>query len=63
MVDKKLKYTHPAVMKYNVDKTYTLDELQSELSIEMIQILFEPVNFIWSDLEPQKQSKQEEISE
>jgi hypothetical protein len=46
-----LKYTHPAATKWEVNKVYNLEELKSELSDEMIKVLFEPVNFQWQDLE------------
>ena len=45
-----LKYNHPSAMKYDVNKTYELDELKKELDFEMIQVLFEPVDWEWEDL-------------
>ena len=47
---RQVKYTHPAATKYEANKNYNLEELQSELSMEMIQALFEPIDFEWSDL-------------
>jgi len=60
---KLLKYSHPAVTKYDLKKSYTLDELQAELDLERIKILFQPVNFEWKDLEVKKkvQKLEEEI--
>ena len=60
---KLLKYNHPAVTKYDLKKSYTLDELQAELDLERIKILFQPVNFEWKDLEVKKkvQKLEEEI--
>jgi len=51
---KLLKYNHPSAMKYDVNKTYELDELKKELDLEMIQVLFEPVGWEWEDLEKKK---------
>jgi hypothetical protein len=44
-----LKYIHPSVSKYDITKTYTLQELQSELSDEMIKVMFSPINFEWEE--------------
>lgn len=46
---KLLKYTHPALSKYDITKAYTLQELQSELSDEMIKVMFSPINFEWEE--------------
>ena len=61
---KLLKYSHPAVTnKYDLNKSYALDELQKELELEMIKVLFQPVNFEWKDLEVKKHNKKVEIVE
>lgn len=52
-----LKYTHPAAMKYETNKSYTLEELQEELSDEMIKVLFAPVDFCWEDIEDTEEIK------
>lgn len=44
---KLLKYIHPAISKYDIKKSYELQELQKELSDDMIEIMFEPLNFEW----------------
>ena len=49
-----LKYNHPSASKYSLNKTYELEELKKELSLEMIKILFQPVNFEWKDTEVKK---------
>ena len=54
---KLLKYNHPSAMKYDVNKTYELDELKKELDLEMIKILFEPVGWDWEDLIEKKVNK------
>ena len=46
---KLLKYTHPAVNKYDTKKSYKLEELKKELSDEMIRQLFTPINFKWEE--------------
>ncbi|MDD4779008.1 MAG: hypothetical protein PHT02_00195 [Tissierellia bacterium] len=51
---KYLKYNHPASMKYNINQVYELEELKKELSIEMIKVLFEPIDFKFEDLESKK---------
>jgi hypothetical protein len=51
---KLLKYNHPSATKYSLNKTYELEELKRELSLEKIKILFQPVNFEWKDLEVKK---------
>lgn len=56
---KYLKYTHPASMKYSVSKAYELEELKKELGLEMIQVLFTPINFKWQDLTEKKSKKVE----
>lgn len=44
---KLLKYIHPALTKYDSKKSYELQELQKELSDEMIKMMFMPLNFEW----------------
>ena len=56
---KLLAYTHPVAMGYNVNQTYTLEELQNKLSIDEIKTLFSPLNFKWE----QPKKKVEEITE
>jgi len=51
---KLLKYNHPSAMKYDVNKTYELDELKKELDLEMIKVLFVPIGWEWEDLEKKK---------
>ena len=48
---KLLKYNHPSAMKYDVNKTYELEELKKELDLEMIKFLFDPIGWNWGDLE------------
>jgi hypothetical protein len=55
-----LKYTHPAAMKYEINKSYSLDELKLELSDDMIKVLFIPINFKWEDFEPKIEVKKEQ---
>ena len=50
MTNKYLKYNHPSAMKYDVNKTYELDELNKELVLEMIKVLFVPIGWAWEDL-------------
>jgi hypothetical protein len=59
---KLLKYNHASATKYSLNKTYELEELKKELSLEKIKILFQPINFEWKDLEVKKkvQKVQEE---
>jgi len=59
---KLLKYNHPSAMKYDVNKTYELEELKKELDLEMIKILFDPIGWNWGDL-VEKIVKEEVISE
>ena len=56
-----LKYNHPSAMKYDVNKTYELDELKKELDLEMIQVLFVPIGWDWKELEEKKIKKVEII--
>ena len=58
---KLLKYNHPSAMKYDVNKTYELDELKKELDLEMIQVLFVPIGWDWKELEEKKIKKVEII--
>jgi len=51
---KLLKYNHPSAMKYDVNKTYELDELKKELDLEMIKVLFAPIGWEFVDLEEKK---------
>ena len=51
---KLLKYNHPSAMKYNVNKTYELDELKKELDLKMIHDFFEPIGWEFVDLEEKK---------
>lgn len=60
---KKLKYTHPASCGYSAKKIYSLDELKDELDINMIKILFEPVDFTWDELESENDTKTEYSNE
>jgi len=48
-----LRYTHPAAYIFDVDKVYTLDELKDQYQqpMEMIKVLFTPINFQWSDID------------
>lgn len=48
---KKLKYSHPSVppQGVKVDEVYTLENLQKHLSLDKIKMLFEPINFKWSN--------------
>jgi len=62
MTNKYLKYNHPSAMKYDVNKTYELEELKKELDLEMIKILFDPIGWNWGDL-VEKIVKEEVISE
>jgi len=67
MTNKYLKYIHPAAMKYDLKKSYELDELKKELDLDMIKVLFIPVNFKWDDLEIKNKSikieeKKEDLS-
>jgi hypothetical protein len=57
---KHLKYTHPAAMKYSVNQVYELEMLKKELSLEMIKVLFEPIDFEWKDLEVKKKNQKSE---
>ena len=41
-------------MKYDVNKTYELDELKKELDLEMIKVLFAPIGWEFVDLEEKK---------
>lgn len=56
-VKKILKYNHPAAMGYDLTKTYDLDDLKKVWSLEMIKIIFEPVNFEWMELEHKDTAK------
>ncbi len=64
---KQLKYNHPSVPPKGIqlNKKYTLEDLQSEFELELIKTLFTPVNFKWTDLEKKsiktKLDKVEEI--
>lgn len=59
-----LKYTHPSANNYSITEVYGLEDLQQELDLEMIKVLFSPVNFEWSDLENKKKvNKVEEKQE
>lgn len=49
-----LKYSHPSASKYNVNAVYILEELQKELSLEMIKVMFTPLNFKFGDLDIKK---------
>ena len=52
----KLKYTHPSATHFNLNKVYTLDELKKEISLDMIKILFSPVDGSeWTEEKPKKQ--------
>jgi len=52
-MNKLLQYTSPAAYIFETDKTYSLDVLENEyhLSMDMIKVLFTPVNFTWDDIE------------
>jgi len=54
MIKKYLKYTHPAAMKYDLKKLYELDELKEELDLDMIKVLFSPIDWDFEDLEENK---------
>jgi hypothetical protein len=56
-----LKYTHPADMGYNVKIPYELDEVKQKLSIDMIKVLFTPIDFKWSDLDKSKKKTKNDI--
>jgi hypothetical protein len=58
---KYLKYNHPSAMKYSISQTYNLEELKKELSLDKIKVLFEPIDFEWTDLEPKKHNKKAEV--
>jgi len=62
----KLKYTHPAASNYNIKRIYELEDLQKELDMKMIKILFTPIDGdSFKDLEKSKRKvrKQENIRE
>lgn len=54
---KYLKYNHPAAMKYDIKKTYELEELKKELDLETIQVLFMPIGWKFEDLVEKKIKK------
>jgi hypothetical protein len=58
-----LKYTHPASMGYDLNKSYKLEDLKKELELEVIQVLFTPINFQWEKASYNKKIKQENIQE
>jgi hypothetical protein len=49
MIQKLLKYNHPAASGYDVRKIYTLDELQEVMNIDEIKTFFIPINFKWDE--------------
>lgn len=56
-MNKLLKYTHPAITNYDVNKNYLLEELKKDLSFEKIKLLFTPVNFNWDEENKLKKNK------
>lgn len=60
---KLLKYNHPARSKYDVRKTYALEDLRQELSDEDIKAMFVPVNFEWENESEKISVKEEKLVE
>lgn len=61
---KTVKYIHPASNKFVANFTYDFDELVKDIGIEMVKIMFEPIDFKWEDLEirkPKQKFVKEEI--
>lgn len=58
---KLLKYNYPARTKYDIKKSYELQQLQKELSDEMIKMMFAPLNFEWEKQVEIVEEKSEEI--
>jgi len=52
---KLLKYTHPAKSKFDLNKAYSLAELEKEMDVEKIKILFTPIDFEWKKKRPTKE--------
>jgi hypothetical protein len=52
-MDKFLKYNHPAVAPkgIEIERSYSLAELQKRFSLDQIKCFFKPENFEWSELE------------
>lgn len=59
-MSKLLLYNHPAASKYKVGKHYTLDELQKDMSIDRIKVLFKPVNFEWEKAKAEPKTELEQ---
>lgn len=54
MTQKFLKYTHPASMGFDTNKSYELEELKKEFDLELIKVLFVPIGWEFDDLEVKK---------
>lgn len=46
---KRIKYTHPSNSGFEANKVYDLDEVLKTTSIELVKILFEPIDFLFED--------------
>jgi hypothetical protein len=54
----KLKYSHPAITKFDLNKFYSLNELKQQLSLEQIKMFFTPIDFTWEQLENPKKKRE-----
>ena len=58
-----LRYTHPSACGYDINKAYSLGELKKDLSMDMIKLLFTPIDGTWEKAIPKKTSKFEKFED